>query len=140
MPTKKKMVNNYAFCAKQFSFSVSPPLRIELAQKQKMQFTKGLVRVTPQSLFTNISKGGGEEMGQQISVGSEKINKIKYFVLFLSNHGLNLVIEDKDKGATDGTQSIGTRTFEEGGQSLVFQNLREAVLSSFVCPFLLGFL
>lgn len=61
MPTTKKMVNNYAFCANQFSFSVSPPLRIELAQKQKMQFTKGLVGVTPRSLFTNISKGGGKK-------------------------------------------------------------------------------
>lgn len=120
-------------------FPYPPPLELNLHKNKKCNSQKDSLG-SHHKAYLLISQKGGGEMGQQISVGSEKINKIKYFVLFLSNHGLNLVIEDKDKGATDGTQSIGTRTFEEGGHSLVFQNLREAVLSSFVCPFLLGFL
>merc|ERR1712054_40737 len=53
---------------------------------------------------------------------------------------LELIVQHEHHGGSNGTESVGTRTLEEGGDTLVLKDLAEAVSGSPVHPLLLGLL
>ena len=51
-----------------------------------------------------------------------------------SESGGDLGVKHEDKGGSDGTESVGSRSLEEGGGTLVLDDLSEAVHGVLVDP------